>query len=173
MRKQLLAAAVVFALLTIIATSAHAAIIVESLDLTFGNGYQEIGNLSINGGNDIPGLQQYAPLGGDYPTLYDNGSPVPLSGIGIPNVTPGETLALYGIPGVTALTVFALTFNTADLPNLVFSDFALNGTVATGGTVSCTSGCSVSAVPLPASLPLFACAVLSLGAFAWRRRVPG
>jgi hypothetical protein len=48
-----------------------------------------------------------------------------------------------------------------------FSVFTLNGTLAESGTVNCVVGCDVSAVPLPAALPLFGSGVIALAGLAW------
>lgn len=70
-----------------------------------------------------------------------------------------------------------LTVDLADLPNLSISDFTLTNygqsqppTYAVSGEVSCASGCSVSATPLPAALPMFGTALAALAGGAWFRK---
>ena len=102
--------------------------------------------------------------------LTINGYPF-LGGQGAPNG--------YTINGVSA-SLYAIL---ADVPNLTPNEFFLDssyGSVVGGspdgipgvsGTVSCVSGCGVSAVPIPAASPLFGSALLALaGLAAYRSR---
>jgi hypothetical protein len=141
--------------LFLLTAPAHAATIFN-LDLDFGNGYQEIGNMEI-GSSLLEGYQ------GCCLTLYYNGAPLSpfhLLGGGIPPI-PNSVIGLYDIGGSPVGFVLALS-NTQNFPYLDFTDFSLNGVPAVSG--------EVSIVPLPAALPLFGSGVITLAGFAWRKR---
>jgi hypothetical protein len=89
------------------------------------------------------------------------------------------TLDDYSGKTVPAMTFFLpvlgsgpdfFDINTANIPSLRFVSFTLNGAPATGGSVSCRSGCALNPVPLPAALPLFGTAIAGLGGAGWWRR---
>jgi hypothetical protein len=91
-------AAVIFVLLTVTTPARAANVAVESLFLTFPDGWQEIGNLSIDTSLPDPispqPIPQYTalslvplsvpPFSLNDTTVYHNGLPVPLAGIGFP-----------------------------------------------------------------------------------------
>jgi hypothetical protein len=165
-----------FVLLTMTATARAALVTVEALDLTFANGFTLTGDLGL------------APTMAPQDIFPENGLAVNGEASFIQTGEP-DGVAYRGLfwnpPGTSTINGpaldIAITVNLAALPNLTLSDITLSNLDAAGqptfaaiaGTAVCVSGCSVSAVPIPAPLPLFACAVLSLGAFAWRRRVSG
>ena len=158
---------------------------IESVDITFANSFTLTGEMSFIPPSCIVGTCGYSfPQPVSPPGLYLSGVPsfVPL---GEPN---GSTYNAIWFDGGTRTYNAGIYVNVANLPNnLTFADFTLGspsengGTVppfldppyyaGVSGTVTCVSGCGVSAVPLPAALPLFVSAVLGLAAFArWRSR---
>jgi hypothetical protein len=142
----------VFLLLTV--TAPARAAIIEYVNLDFGNGYKEIGNLEFF--SDFRATTD--PTVGGW--VYLNGSRLPPPPIGCCGFKtfPGDLVQLSGGPPVN---VFDLVFPDNRLP-LTFSDFSLNGVTAVSG--------DVSVVPLPAALPLFGSAVLGLAGLAWKRK---
>jgi hypothetical protein len=156
MTSKLCTAAAVFALLTVAAPAHAYTIAIESLDLNFGNGYQETGNLGISV-SKFP----FVPCC-EFPTLSFNGSPIPVA-----NFASGEAGRLYQFSQPIPSTTYLLAFNSANFPNYTFSDFSLNGVTAVSGDVSVAS---VSSLPLPAALPLFGSALLGLAGFAAARK---
>jgi hypothetical protein len=154
-------AAAMFALL--VTAPAHAATILN-LDLNFGNGYQEIGNIGFdpNFGN---GYIVQPPLrGNDLAAAW-----VYFDGLRLPPTPPLCCLGVIPSPGFTdqlsggpPVDVFRLGFPSDRLP-VTFSDFTLNGVTAVSG--------DVSVVPIPDALPMFASVLFPLAGFAaWRSR---
>jgi hypothetical protein len=154
-------AAATFAMLAVFAPARAA--YVDSVGLYFGAN-------TFAGDVEFQPFDYFGPPGGlasAYLVQSDgvtyNASPITFSP---PSNTPGLALIFPPIgSGPTFLTV-----NTSYLPGLNYSDFAINGTVATAGTVSCVSGCDVSAVPLPAAFPLFGSALAGLGGVGWWKK---
>ena len=156
-----------------IATPARAAYIFEDINLSFGNGFQEIGKISF------VAVPEFEAIGWNVgPTLYFAGAPVPNG----PQILQKQLIGndihrFYGDlsqqGNVNTVNYFEENFviNAANLPNLTLSDFSLNGITARAGNISCVSGCDISSVPLPAALPMLSTGLLALMGFAaWRSR---
>jgi len=156
-------AALVFALL--ITPAARATTLTfEELNIGFGNGYQAVGEVGfISGLPTFP--DEFVPI--SVPTLYFDGSPLQFlsAALGGQFIEPWVyTTGDFTLPNEV------VSYPAGTLPN-VFLDFALNGTTAVSGDVTCISG-ACAATPLPAALPLFSSAVFALAGLAmwkWRR----
>jgi len=166
--KKFYTAAVVFALLSVTAP-AHAATIgpTDALDITFANGDTLSGEI------------------GWWFDVYTPGFSFPFPGPSGLEFNGGPFFGPQGAPnGYTINGPFASVYAVlADVPDLTPNEFFLNssfqsivngtpdGSPGIGGTVSCVSGCSVGATPLPAALLLFGSGLLALAGFAWWRKI--
>jgi hypothetical protein len=137
---------------------------VYSVDLAVGGSNQLIGDVE---------LIRVAPPDNPLPGPFSLNTSLTLNGVPLMSyvsLAPGNDAGaeIFGNPPGSQ---GELIVNGLDQPNLTYADFnySLDGGV-TGGTVTLVSE-EVSPVPLPASLPLFGCALIGLIAFARRRKV--
>jgi hypothetical protein len=161
MRNRYLLAAAACALLAV--TMPSQAATVETLDadlhINYGSGLLA-GTLDLQRNDFFPccGVQFPEPyFVADGTSLSLNGSSLLRTYIGNYDGYPGiHEVYAHATPGGLFGGLFDLKINTTDIGDLTFSDFV----GATGGTVTVLS--ETFATPLPATLPLFAIAILAL-----------